>query len=172
MAPPKNLDRLRIPETLDGDEGPPGAEALKAQISASQRQRPEEEDEDEDADPKLKRRYTFSFQFVDGNGRDYSGQFTNQVLSSRERGLAGALTSDLNANRPINSIPVETAQINYAVGWMTYSLRDPRPDWATDLSKVDDEKVLLALWGEVWSHQNTFLGRTDKPATKTPASDG
>lgn len=122
-------------------------------------------------DPRLKREYTFEFRYVAQDGTVHEGRFKNRILTVGERMRAGTLSSDLVGGRSYASLPGEAQQFATAVGWMTFSL-DPkvRPDWAANLARIDDENLLLALFGEVWAHQNTFLGRADQAESQTGAT--
>ena len=112
------------------------------------------------------REYVFPFRF-EGDGRTYEGTFKNRILTVGDRMRAGALASDLVAGRAFSSLPGAAQQLAVAISWMTYSLdREMRPDWARDLSAIEDERVIFSLYGEVWDHQSTFLGKKDDPEPK------
>lgn len=139
-------------------EPAPSPEELRDRIDAKATAKPEES-----ADPRTQREYTFPFSYESG-AKVYRGTFKNRILRVKERMLAGQLAADLAGGRPFSHLPPAAQQLVMAVSWMTYSLdREKRPEWARDLSEIDDEAVLLALYLEVWAHQATFLGRADNP---------
>lgn len=112
-------------------------------------------------DPKRARVYTFDFKHQTPDGFLYEGRFQNRVLTVGDRIKQGVLFSDLINNRPRDSVSNSAVQLAQAVSWMTYSIsREMRPEWASDLGKVEDEDAVFALFAEVWSHQCTFLGRS------------
>ncbi len=162
-----NVDRLKVPAPLGG----PTANDLRDRLEAQAAKKEEEKEageEDKSLAAKRNREYTFQFNYTSGD-QVYAGLFKNRILNVNERMRAGALTSDLLMGRPMDSIPGTSRDLAIAVAWMTLSLDAKRPPWAADLSTIDDEVLVMKLYGEVWDHQATFLGRADnaKPASAT-----
>ena len=147
------LDRLKAPPTLDPDELREELDAQSEQASTPV------------ADPKLARSYTFPFRFKSGP-KVYEGTFTNKILTVGERMKVGALFARITGGGAVDSLPSDVTSLARAIAWMTYSLEGERPEWARNLAMLDDDAVIYALFGEVWSHQTTFLGRADDAAAK------
>jgi hypothetical protein len=118
--------------------------------------------------PKLARDYVFAFKY-ESKSRVYEGKFKNKILNVGERMRCGALASELIGGKSYDSVPPIVKQLALITSWMTYSLdRKTRPDWATNLSAIEDENVLFALYAEVWDHQSTFLGLPDSAVAAAP----
>lgn len=159
----KNVAERLTGLTMDSGAG---AEELKARLDVQAEKAADAEPDD----PKKKREYSFPFEYQAPGGKAFKGTFKNRILNARDRMLAGTLASDLVRGRPFESLPGLARELAVAVSWMTYSL-DPksRPEWAQDLSLIDDEHLILALYGEVWDHQSTFLGRAHDAQPQAPA---
>lgn len=159
MSTTPDLSRLRMPPPPL--EGVPSLDDMRDAIDAAANGAGAVEDPAL-KNPKLQREYTFEFKF-DRGGVDYSGTFRNRILNVHDRLSANALFSELLHGKPVASCHSTAVQLAGAISWLTYSLdKKTRPSWAANLLAVDDEDAIFALWGEVWSHQTTFLGRTDE----------
>lgn len=149
-------DRLRVPNMMDTGPSP---EDLKQALEDKATAAPPEL-----KDSKKERIYKFPFSWTAPSGEVFEGTFTNNILPVGARIKAGAVTAELIGNKPFEAIPDAARNLAVALGWMAYSLnKEGRPEWATNLNDIDDENLVLALFGEVWDHQATFLGRADNP---------
>jgi hypothetical protein len=108
-------------------------------------------------DPKDNREYPFEFQYKDGKGKLWKGQFTNRVLSIRDRQTVGVIRARLGHNTPVAALDEMTQEMNLIIGHLSVSLIE-RPDWAKDLQALDDIALLQQLYLEVASHEAQFLG--------------
>lgn len=109
------------------------------------------------ADPKDQEEYTFDFEWKNGSGKAWKGQFTNKILTIRERQLVGLLRARLAGGMPIEALDETTNDINLMVSHMSYSLVT-KPDWAEDLTALTDVRLLTELYLEVLTHENHFCG--------------
>jgi hypothetical protein len=132
--------KTTIPETPD----------LRAEVEERLAGKPKQDD-------KSKREFTFQFRHEAPNGKIWEGTFTNHVLSLRERQMVGIMRARLGGGMPVESLDPLTAEINLMLAHLEYSLTD-KPDWAKDLSKVEDLGMVQALYAEVATHEATFLG--------------
>lgn len=106
--------------------------------------------------------YTFDFQWKNSAGKLWKGQFTNKILTIRDRQLAGLLRARLSGGMPTEALDELTSDINLMVSHLSYSLVK-RPDWAEDLTGLVDVRLLTEIYLEVLEHENTFRGyRSDQ----------
>lgn len=124
------------------------AERVEQGITAS----PEEDD-----DPKAEKTYTFQFNWKDSRGRTWKGEFTNEVLTVRQRQLVGVLRAQLANNTPAEALDQMTRELNLMIAHMTFSLVK-RPQWAQELTDLTDIRLLQELYEEVLAHEARFLG--------------
>ena len=108
-------------------------------------------------DPKGKEKYTFAFRWVDGRGKVWEGEFTNKVLTIGERQQAGTLRAMLGRGVGPGQLDDFTNELNLIISHLTYSLVQ-KPEWAEDLTALQNPRVLQALYEEVLGHEATFLG--------------
>jgi len=143
----KRLEPTHLNEAIDAIRG-------KQEITESQ----EKEDKpDNSDDPRLQRKYTFKFKWADGRGKVWLGEFTNEILSIRQRQMAGVLRARMAAGVPFESMDDLSQEINLMIAHMTYSLVE-KPAWAEDLQAIDDVLLLQKLYEEVLGHEAIFLG--------------
>lgn len=148
MAAPSLVEKLK-PDHL---EEPVDPEAIKKKLDEkSGKQDPFAND------PKGQEKYTFPFRWVDGRGKVWEGQFTNKILTIGERQLAGALRSHLARGISAGVLDDFTNELNLIISHLTYSLTE-KPDWAQNLTDLQNPRVLQALYEEVLAHEATFLG--------------
>ena len=147
----KRLEPTHLKEAVDATKG-------KAELE-KQLEAPDEEAEKKSSknDPKLNKKYPFKFHWKDGRGKVWKGDFVNEVLSIRQRQMVGVLRARMAAGVPIEALDEMTQEINLMVAHLTYSLVE-RPDWANDLQALDDIRLIQELYGEVLTHEATFLG--------------
>lgn len=107
--------------------------------------------------PKDNREYPFVFSHTDGHGKVWKGNFTNKVLTIRDRQSVGVLRARLASGVPVVALDDMTQEINLMIAHLTFSLTE-RPDWAKDLQSLDDIRLLQELYLEVASHEAHFLG--------------
>lgn len=110
-------------------------------------------------DPRGQKEYTFDFKYKDGNGKIWKGRFTNKILTLRDRQGVGVVRARLAAGLPSEALDPLTAEINLMLAHMSFSLIE-RPEWAKDLSTLEDVRVVQALYEEVLLHEGTFHGYT------------
>ena len=115
------------------------------------------QEKDPESDPKSQREYTFQFNWEDGQGKVWKGEFTNKMISIRERQLVGIMRARLAGGVPLEALDDLTAEINLIIAHLTFSLTK-RPDWASDLQELDDIRIIQEIYGEVLAHEGTFLG--------------
>ena len=109
-------------------------------------------------DPKTRKEYTFDFEYK-SQGKVWKGQFTNRILTMKDRQLSGVMRARMAAGLPSESLDALTAEINLMIAHLTFSLDETdRPDWAKDLRDIEDVRLLQALYEEVASHEATFFG--------------
>lgn len=113
-------------------------------------------------DPKTAKVWTFAFEHKGPGGTTYRAQFSNTVLSIDRRLQAATLESKLLGGVPYESIDPQMGIIAKAVAHLTYSLSEPAGQspagWADNLMALDDPGVIIALFSEVLSHEETFRG--------------
>lgn len=107
--------------------------------------------------PKMQKHYTFMFSWKDGNGKLWQGNFTNKVLSIKERQLMGIMRARMSGGLAIDSIDPLTQELNLIIAHLTFSLVK-RPKWASDLQALENIKLLQEIYLEVSSHEAMFLG--------------
>jgi hypothetical protein len=149
MNPEEIQERLN-PEHLSVSEMAERAEV--AQKPQDDQAKPEIKD-----DPRDQRSYTFQFDWKDSRGQTWKGEFTNEVLSVRQRQLVGVLRAQLANNTPAEALDTMTRELNLMIAHMTFSLTK-RPQWARELSELTDIRLLQALYEEVLAHEARFLG--------------
>ena len=144
---------LRLPDT------PIDLEKAKQEIVEKTTDKKEEEVVDVD-DPKLQREYEFDFDFVDDRGKHWKGRFKSEIPSLRDRRRMGIFQSQLAGGVPFEALDPVTREQCFIIAYLTFFLDfEKRPEWAKDLESVDDNKLVQALYSEVYSHEATFLGR-------------
>jgi hypothetical protein len=109
-------------------------------------------------DPKDSREYTWQFDWTDKRGKPWRGEFTNRILSIRERQRQKVLKAQLSGNTPISALDGDAWTLNEMISHMTISLIK-RPDWAGELTDLLDEVLVEKLYEEVASHEATFHRR-------------
>lgn len=109
--------------------------------------RPDPRDEDE---------WTFQFSWTDPRGKTYTGTFTNKILTMGEQQSMAALITRFTAGAPWDALLPDVQITTRAIAHMTFSLTK-RPPWASDLRKVKDPALILALWGRVASHETRYF---------------
>lgn len=108
-------------------------------------------------DPKTKREYTFQFLFKSTSGAEYSGTFTNKILTIGEKTALASYVARLYGGQPYAAIDPDARAISKIIGHMSYSLVK-KPKWADDLFELDDEELVVKLYEEVAAHEATFRG--------------
>lgn len=118
---------------------------------------PEENETVDPDDPKAQKEYTFKLNYTDGRGKVWNGEFTNKILSIKERQLVGALRSQYSGGLPVESLDALTVEMNLMLAHMAYSLT-AKPKWADNLRDLEDVALVQAIYGEVASHEAIFFG--------------
>ena len=110
--------------------------------------------------PRFQKTWSFHFDWVDGRGKHWVGDFTNTILTIRERQMLGVMRARLSGGSAYEALDPLTNEINYIISHLAFSLGDEkgRPEWARDLREVHDVALLQALYAEVASHEATFFG--------------
>lgn len=117
------------------------------------------ESEDLD-DPRLQEEYTFRFHYVDGRKRVHRGEFTNKVLSIRDRQAVGALQAQWQLGYSHSGYDPEISAMNYVLAHMAVSLSPGTgAEWAKDLRGLRDVDLIQKLYEEVQAHEARFHGR-------------
>jgi hypothetical protein len=95
------------------------------------------------------------------------GDFTNKVLTIRERQMLGVMRARLSGGMTYDALDPLTNEINYMVAHLAFSLGDEkdRPEWARDLRDTENVALLQALYAEVASHEAMFFGWGTASAT-------
>jgi hypothetical protein len=132
----------------------PDPDALREEIEKGEELEEEEADE---KNTKTKEECTFKFDWKSPAGKRYHGEFTNSILTINQRTQAGVLQARLSRGVPYDALDPLTRELNMIVAHLTFSLKK-RPDWAKDLTSLQDFRVLQELYLEVASHEATFLG--------------
>lgn len=105
--------------------------------------------------PIVERVKTFSLDFEDQRGRQWRGDFTNHILTVRERIQVGALRAQLLAGAASSAIDEFTADLVEMVAHLSFSI-DRRPAWFDDPGQLDDPDVVVAVYREVAAHEVAF----------------
>jgi len=108
--------------------------------------------------PKDRKEYTFQFDWTDARGHRWLGEFTNRILSIRERQRQKVLKAQMSGNVPVQALDADAWTLNEMISHMTISLIK-RPDWAKHLDDLLDEVLIEQLYEEVASHEATFHRR-------------
>lgn len=119
----------------------------------------EQELEKELSDPRLNEIYEFDFEHTDGRGRYYMGHFKTKILDMSEKASIGSDISRFFDMSPVESIPQDMLMIARMICHLNRSL-DPKhiPEWAKNLGKIKDIRLLQALFREVLGHERIFFG--------------
>jgi hypothetical protein len=157
MTTPTELaERLEPKHLTDAAAAVPSkTDDLKAEVERAVE--PPQAEEQKLDDPKLEEKYAFHFDWKDRRGRRHVGDFVNQILSIRDRQLAGVMRARLAGGMPQESLDPLTDELNLMVSHMAFSLVE-KPDWANELRDVKDPALLQEIYKEVLSHEATFLG--------------
>lgn len=147
------LDRL-TPKHI-ADDFPEKAEDLKKDIDETIAPKPKKKSPSESL--KANKEYPFDFSWTSPNGKVWEGQFTNKILSISDRQRKGLAIARFSGGMPLESIDELTYEINIIVAHLMYSLVK-FPDWAKDLTSLDEVSLIQAIYKEVLSHENTFFG--------------
>ena len=112
-------------------------------------------------DPKLQKEYTFDFNHEGVDGKRYRGQFTNKILTVRERQLVGLARARLAGGLPRGALDELTEELNLCLAHVSFSLTPvgDAPEWAKNLDGIEDFTVLQALYEEVMAHEARFYRR-------------
>jgi hypothetical protein len=148
MVAKLNPDHIR-------DSVPSSESDLKEDVSEVTDTTPKEKGATEDL--RSNREYTFKFDWKSRAGKRYTGEFTNKILSIRERQSAGIARAKFGGGMPTSSIDVVTNEINLMLSHMMYSLID-RPTWADELMELEDLRLIQEIYAEVALHEATFFG--------------
>lgn len=108
-------------------------------------------------DPKGHERYSFELDWTDGRGKRWLGEFTNKILSLRERQLVGVMRARFAGGMPVSSVDEMTHEINLMLAHLAFSLVE-KPDWAEELRNIQNVQLLQEIYAEAASHEATFLG--------------
>lgn len=151
-----NLSTLdQMPHIAQANE-----DAKKAIRNRIENQKEVVEQEKDEANPKLKEEYTFQFDWTDGRGKRWAGEFTNKVLTMRDRQTIGAWQAQWQLGLSHQSFDPEISGMNYLLAHMAVSLKPGKgADWAKDLQSLTNTDLVQALYEEVASHEATFHGR-------------
>jgi hypothetical protein len=133
-----------------------GVEELSKELSGGE-ESPEEVVAELD-EPRMKEEYTFDFKYVDKRGRPWAGEFTNRILDLNQISEVGVLRARHCGGLPIETLDPATFDNSEMLAHCTTSLIK-RPKWAANLGKLKDPALLRALYVEVTSHEDIFLGR-------------
>ena len=106
-------------------------------------------------DPKSQKQYSFHVRYVDAGGEIWEGDFTNKILSIKDRQLVGVIRARLGGGLPAGTLDPLTEEINLMAAHMGVSLVK-RPKWADDLQALDCVRLLQAIYKEVASHEAKF----------------
>lgn len=101
--------------------------------------------------------YTFKLNWKSGTGKVWTGEFTNRVLTIKDRRLMGIMRSRLAGGLSLDSLDALTAEINLILAHLSFSL-ERRPKWAEKLEDLHDPELLRAIYKEVSAHEEIFLG--------------
>lgn len=122
------------------------------------------EDLDETAtptvDPRSRAEFTFDLDYTDGQGKNWSGTFTNKILTLADISRAKVLESRLAGGQPFSSMDPFGQLLHQVLAHLQFSLL-VKPQWATDLSELRDVKVLMAIWKEVQDHESAYFRYSD-----------
>jgi hypothetical protein len=138
-----DLSNTEIPRDIESEK-----KDIESRISGQKQSR---------KDPRAMKEYSFMLNYTDPTGKQWTGQFTNKILSLQERQYVGALRARFAGGLNYESLDDLTAEINLMLAHLEYSLTE-RPDWAKDLSGMTQLTVVQAIYAEVASHEATFLG--------------
>ena len=118
-------------------------------------------------DPRSQSQWVFKFRHEDGLGKVWEGEFTNKILSIRERSLVGITRARLAGGLPTEAIDEYTEELNLIMAHLMFSLEEA-PDWAKDLQSLESFELLQAIYMEVSSHEAYFRGwRPSKSESKS-----
>jgi len=136
---------------------PKSTKEMKEEIAENMDTKPKEKHPKDD--PRSQKEYTFQFRYESPNGKVWTGQFTNKILSIAEQQAVGVARAKFGGGMPYESLDPLSREINMITAHMSFSLIK-WPDWAEDLRAILEIPLLQALYTEVASHEATFLGFT------------
>lgn len=105
----------------------------------------------------------------------YTGTFTTKRLSVRDRAQLGVRKAVLNGNmhydpeRPGFGVDAETSAVNNMIAHLELSITTA-PDW-WDLDSIADTNLLVVVFKEVLSFENSFLRRESNRAQSGQSSE-
>lgn len=115
--------------------------------------------------PKDHAEYSFDFEHTDSRGKVWRGHFTNHILTIRERRLSKVMKAKMLGGIPVEAIDREAWEVAEMLSHLSLSLNGTKepPEWAKDFEKLQDPRILEALYSEVSSHEDTFFRRNPNP---------
>jgi len=108
-------------------------------------------------DPKARKEYTFDFNYTDARGKVWEGEFTHKIPTLAQRDLIDMLQARKKMNMPVESFSAMAANRHLMISHLEVCLTK-RPDWANDLERLYDPKIIGKLYEEAASHEAYFLG--------------
>lgn len=147
-------DKLRRLEHLGTDEV---RKALDTRMGARGPEQPHQ-DGSPPPDPRDKKVWEFDFAWASPRGELFAGHFRSIIRGQRQRSASDNFRNQLCAGMPWDSIAPRRRLLNGALGFLEFAL-DPRarPDWAKDLTTIEWDDLILALYEEVFSHEKVYF---------------
>lgn len=122
--------------------------------------------EEKVADPREKEEWTFLFEHTDGRKKKWAGRFTNKILNIGDLQSAARVQATLLAGNDIRSFSGGMLEMMNAQAHMMISLKE-RPEWAKNLTAIQDTELFFALWRKVVSHETHYF----RPGEATDEED-
>lgn len=148
----KQLTPSHITEQIPKD-----VSTLKEEVQNSIDIKPVEEKVTPKESLKSQREYTFNFNWTSPAGKNYKGEFTNRILTIRDKQGVGLMRAKLAGGMAYEAMDPVTIEINLIIAHLTFSLIK-RPSWADDLLGLTELSLLQEIYVEVASHEAIFLG--------------
>jgi hypothetical protein len=141
---------------------------LADQITGEAKDTPEEA-----VDPRDSPTFTFDFVYTDPRGKQWSGRFTNRILTNGMRRQQKVVKAHLAGGASIMTLDTDQWQMNEMAAHLAISLdqkADGFPSWAKNLDSLHDDGIVAALYKEVDGHEARFR-RRDAVAAQGEGTD-
>jgi hypothetical protein len=149
MTPEDLKNRLAAPHLEEVS-----AEDLKAEAAEAVGAVPKEAD---NPDLRGHKEYTFTINYKNARGKVYKGEFTNKIITIRERQQIGIIRARLQGGLNSSAFDPLTEEINLMIAHLMVSLKE-FPKWAEDIAGIEDVELLQTIHAEVASHEAYFFG--------------
>lgn len=101
---------------------------------------------------------TLHVKYVDARGKVYEGDFTNTILTIKQRIQVDVARAQLSGGVNPEVMGQRAFGLLFAICWMQVSIT-AGPEWVKNLGDSTEEDLVEAIWEQVSRHEDTFFGR-------------